>query len=223
MATERLPHEGSEDVATLLPCRRPQSRGADVVPHRSVSQAPLRGVWTQHRAVKQGQSGGSVGTTSQGNGSVCRAVRIGQAGRWRAQGGESLPTRGGAGGGGVTARSAPNASVRPQRLTNRFVTARPSLRFPPLVQPPVIALATTSQTPLQPPSPASPMQCPSSIAQGPALACNAMPHAPLVRVLANSPTGRDAVHAAEDRRRSRTQDEQVRPNDGRLPGDSRGF
>ena len=45
-------------------------------------------VWIQHRAVKQGQSGGSVGTTSQGKGRGSREVRIGQAGRGRAQGGE---------------------------------------------------------------------------------------------------------------------------------------
>ena len=41
-------------------------------------------VWTHHRAVKQGQSGGSVGTTAQGKGRECREVRIGQTGRSKA-------------------------------------------------------------------------------------------------------------------------------------------
>ena len=43
-------------------------------------------VWARHRAVKQGQSGGFVGTTYQGKGRVSRGARIGQAGRGRAQG-----------------------------------------------------------------------------------------------------------------------------------------
>ena len=54
-------------------------------------QAPLpSSAWTRHRAVKQGQSGGSVGTTSQGKGRVSRGVRIGQGGRGRAQSVERL-------------------------------------------------------------------------------------------------------------------------------------
>ena len=36
----------------------------------------LSSVWTRHRAVKHGQSGGSVGTTSLGKGKECREVRI---------------------------------------------------------------------------------------------------------------------------------------------------
>ena len=47
-------------------------------------------VWVPHRAVKQGQSGGSVGTTYEGKGRVTKKVRLGQAGRERAQGGERL-------------------------------------------------------------------------------------------------------------------------------------
>ena len=45
-------------------------------------------LWTRHGAVKQGQSGGPVGATFQGKGRVGREVRIGRAGRGRAQGGE---------------------------------------------------------------------------------------------------------------------------------------
>ena len=41
---------------------------------------PTSSVWTRHRAAKQGQPGGSVGTTSRGKGRGCREVRIGQAG-----------------------------------------------------------------------------------------------------------------------------------------------
>ena len=41
-----------------------------------------------HRAVKQGQSGGSIATTYQGKGRACREARIGQAGIGRVQGGE---------------------------------------------------------------------------------------------------------------------------------------
>ena len=46
-------------------------------------------VLARHGAARQGQSGGSVGTTSQRKGGVSREVRrIGQAGRGRAHGGE---------------------------------------------------------------------------------------------------------------------------------------
>ena len=45
-------------------------------------------VWTQHRAVKQGQSVGCVGTTYQGKGMVCREATIAQAGRGGALSGE---------------------------------------------------------------------------------------------------------------------------------------
>ena len=55
-------------------------------------------VWTRHRAVKHGESGGSVGTTFEGKGRGSREVRIGQAGIGRAQGvrggGAPLPTEG---------------------------------------------------------------------------------------------------------------------------------
>ena len=45
-------------------------------------------MWAQHRAMKQGQSGGgSVGTTYQSKGRGCGEVRIGQAWRGGAQGG----------------------------------------------------------------------------------------------------------------------------------------
>ena len=47
-------------------------------------------VWTQHRAVKQGKSGGSVGTTDQGKGKGSREGKIGQGGRGRTQGGNRL-------------------------------------------------------------------------------------------------------------------------------------
>ena len=47
-------------------------------------------VWTQHRAVKGGQSGGSVGTTYQEKLRVSGEVRIGQTARGRAQCGERL-------------------------------------------------------------------------------------------------------------------------------------
>ena len=43
-------------------------------------------MWTGHRAVEQGMSRGSVGTTDQRKGRVCREVRI--RGRGRARGGE---------------------------------------------------------------------------------------------------------------------------------------
>ena len=43
---------------------------------------------TRHRAVKQGKSRGSVGTTDQGKGKGSREGKIGQGGRGRAQGGE---------------------------------------------------------------------------------------------------------------------------------------
>ena len=45
-------------------------------------------VWTGRRWVKHGQSGGSVGTTYQGKGRVCRGVRRGLTGGARALGGE---------------------------------------------------------------------------------------------------------------------------------------
>ena len=48
-------------------------------------QLPLH---TRHRAMKPGQSEGSVGTMGQGKGSVRTGVRVGQAGKGRAQGGE---------------------------------------------------------------------------------------------------------------------------------------
>ena len=44
-------------------------------------------VWTRHREVKQGKSGGSVGTTVQGKGKGSGERRIGQRGRGRTQGG----------------------------------------------------------------------------------------------------------------------------------------
>ena len=48
-------------------------------------------VRARYGAVKQGQSGGSVGTTSRGKGRVSGGVRVGQAGGGRAQGGERPP------------------------------------------------------------------------------------------------------------------------------------
>ena len=39
----------------------------------------------RHREVKQGQSRGSVGSTYEGKRRVCRDIKIGQAGRGRAQ------------------------------------------------------------------------------------------------------------------------------------------
>ena len=47
-------------------------------------------VWTQHREVKQGKSGGSVGTTDQGKGKGSGEGMIGQGRRGRTQGGERL-------------------------------------------------------------------------------------------------------------------------------------
>ena len=47
-------------------------------------------VCTRHRAVEQGKYRGSLGTTYQGKGRVRREVRIGQAGRGSAQGGQVL-------------------------------------------------------------------------------------------------------------------------------------
>ena len=44
--------------------------------------------WTQHRAVKQGKSGGSVGTTDQGKGKGSREGKTGQGGGGRTRGGE---------------------------------------------------------------------------------------------------------------------------------------
>ena len=65
----------------------PKSRRWGEVPHRRYGVRPgqRRGqlpssVYPRHRAVKQGQSRGSVGTTSKGKGRGCRGVRIGQAG-----------------------------------------------------------------------------------------------------------------------------------------------
>ena len=45
-------------------------------------------VWTQRRAVKQGRSGGSIGTTYQGKRRECRGRRLGKTGKSRALGGE---------------------------------------------------------------------------------------------------------------------------------------
>ena len=44
-------------------------------------------VWTRHGAVKQGKSGGSVGTTSRGKGKASREGKTGQGGRRRTRGG----------------------------------------------------------------------------------------------------------------------------------------
>ena len=73
----------------------PKSRRWGVVPHRRDLDAPghWRGplpssVQTRHGAVKPGKSGGSVGTTSQGEGRGSREGKIGQGGRGRTQGGE---------------------------------------------------------------------------------------------------------------------------------------
>ena len=45
-------------------------------------------VWTPHKAVKQGKSRSSAGTTYQGKERASGEVRTGQGGGWRAQGGE---------------------------------------------------------------------------------------------------------------------------------------
>ena len=66
---------------------RPPVRDVHVdAPGQRRGQLPYS-VWTRHRAVKQG-NGGSAGTTYQGKGGGSRDVRVGQAGRGRAQGGE---------------------------------------------------------------------------------------------------------------------------------------
>ena len=86
------------EVTPQVDILSPKSRCRGGVPHRWYGGVHLdapgqrRGqlpssVWTRHRAVKQGQSGGTAGTTSQGKGTVSREVRIGQGGRGRAQGG----------------------------------------------------------------------------------------------------------------------------------------
>ena len=67
--------------------------GIGLVPLHLDAPRPRRGllpssVWTRHGAVKQGQSGDSVGTTSRRQGRGRREVRIGQAGGGRARGGE---------------------------------------------------------------------------------------------------------------------------------------
>ena len=87
---------------------RPITRSPDWIPSlpwlRTGSPLPLLGahldapgqrrrqlpspVWTRHRAVKQGKSGASVGTTSQGKGKGSREGKIGQGGRGRTPGGE---------------------------------------------------------------------------------------------------------------------------------------
>ena len=58
-----------------------------------------------HRAVKQGQFTGSVGTTYHGKGSECREVRIGQTGRVTALGGETLMGTATSGGKGFKERT----------------------------------------------------------------------------------------------------------------------
>ena len=45
-------------------------------------------VWTRHGAVKQGKSGGSVGTADQGRGKGSREGKMGRGGRGRTRGGE---------------------------------------------------------------------------------------------------------------------------------------
>ena len=62
-------------------------------------------VWTRHRAVKQGKSGGSVGTTDQGKGKGSREREIGQDGRGRTQGGERLMDTTAYGGNGSKGRA----------------------------------------------------------------------------------------------------------------------
>ena len=59
-----------------------------------------------HRALKPGQSGGSVGTTSEGKGGVSREVRIGRGGRGRAQGCGRLMGTAAYGGKGFRGRAA---------------------------------------------------------------------------------------------------------------------
>ena len=76
-----------------------------------------------HRAVGQGQSVGSVGTTSQGNGRVSREGRMGQAGTRRAQGGER-PMGAAAYGGKGSKERARVSGERPRKgtTTRRNVT-----------------------------------------------------------------------------------------------------
>ena len=73
------PREGGWGAAGPGPCVR--------TPPPAPPPSPGEGR-TRHGAVKQGKSGGAVGTTSQENGGVRRGVGIGQGGRGRAQGGE---------------------------------------------------------------------------------------------------------------------------------------
>ena len=87
-----VPLDGKEYLGCLLLRATTGSRDHECPPppptHTEGAPLPLSSsVWTRHRAVKQGQPRGSVGTAYQGKGRVCKEGRIGQTGRSRALGG----------------------------------------------------------------------------------------------------------------------------------------
>ena len=101
------------EVSPQVDILGPKSRRWGGAPHRQYGVSawthlskgrcpPLCGHRARHRAVKQGQSGASTGTTDQGKGRVGRQVRIGEAGR---QGGERLMGAAAYGGKGFKGRA----------------------------------------------------------------------------------------------------------------------